>query len=165
MWVPWAVPGILLSLGLLWLTLATPLRTVLYGSLLGLVLAMVIKESPLSTQFFKAGLLQIGPELEEGARVCGASWLRTYWRMLLPLLAPTAITVGVLAFLSAIRDISTSALLYSAQSRPLSILMLEYSFSGEMERGTAIGVLVTVFVLLVTIAVRALGFRLARERA
>jgi len=43
--------------------------------------------------------------------------------------------------------------------------MLEYSFSGEMERGTAIGVLVTVFVLLVTIVVRALGFRLARERA
>lgn len=44
-------------------------------------------------------------------------------------------------------------------------LVLEYSFSGEMERGTAIGVLVTVFVLIVTLVVRALGFRLARERA
>jgi iron(III) transport system permease protein len=165
MWLPWAVPGILMSLGLLWLALSTPLRGVLYGSLLGIILAMVIKDSPLSTQFFKAGLMQIGPELEESARVCGASWLRTYWRMLLPLLAPTAITVGVLAFLSAIRDISVSVLLYSAQSRPLAILMLEYSFSGEMERGTAIGVLVTVFVLIVTLVVRALGFRLARERA
>lgn len=163
-WVPWAVPGILMSLGLLWLFLGTPLRGVLYGTLFGIILAIVIRDSPLSTQFFKAGFLQLGNELEESARVCGASWFRSYWRVLLPLLAPTAITVGLLAFLSAIRDISTTVLLYSAQSRPLAILMLEYSFAGEMERGTAIGVLVTVFVLAVTVAARALGFRLARER-
>jgi iron(III) transport system permease protein len=164
-WVPWAVPGILLSLGLLWLFLGTPLRSVLYGSVTGIVLAMVIKDSPLSTQFFKASFLQIGAELEESARVSGASWWQTYWRVLLPLLAPTAITVGLLSFLSAIRDISTPVLLYSAQSRPLSILMLEYSFSGEMERGAAIGVLITVFVMVVTLVSRAVGLRIARDRA
>jgi iron(III) transport system permease protein len=163
-WVPWAVPGILMSLGLLWLFLGTPLRTLLYGTIVGIILAMVIKDSPLSTQFFKAAYLQIGAELEESARVSGAGWLRTYWWVLLPLVAPTAITVGLLSFLSAIRDISTPVLLYSAQSRPLSILMLEYSFSGEMERGAAIGVLVTVFVLIVMLAARALGLRLARDR-
>jgi iron(III) transport system permease protein len=164
MWIPWAVPGILMSLGLLWLFLGTPLRAALYGTLFGIMVAMVIKESPFSTLFFKTGLMQIGAELEESARVGGASWFRTYWRILLPLLAPTAVTVGLLAFLSAIRDISTSVLLYSPQSRPLSILMLEYSFAGEMERGAAIGVMVTAFVLVVTIGARALGFRMARER-
>jgi iron(III) transport system permease protein len=164
LWVPWAVPGILMSLGLLWLFLGTPARVALYGTLLGIIVAIVIKESPFSTLFFKAGLLQIGSELEECARVGGASWGYTYRRILLPLLAPTAITVGLLSFLSAIRDISTTVLLYSPQSRPISILMLEYSFAGEMERGAAIGVLVTVFALVVTIGARALGFRLARER-
>jgi iron(III) transport system permease protein len=164
MWMPWAVPGILMSLGLLWLALGTPLRTVLYGSLLGMILALAIKDSPLSTQFFKISFLQIGRELEEAARVTGASWFRMYTRVLLPLLMPTVITVALLSFLSAIRDISTSVLLYSAASRPLSILMLEYSFSGEMERGTAIGVLVTVFVLVVTVGARWLGFRMSRER-
>jgi iron(III) transport system permease protein len=164
MWMPWAVPGILMSLGLLWLALGTPLRTVLYGSLLGIILAFVIKDSPLSTQFFKVAILQIGPQLEEAARVTGASWRQMYVRVLVPLLIPTAITVGLLSFLSAIRDVSTSVLLYSASSRPLSILMLEYSFSGEMERGTAIGVLVTAFVLVVTICARWLGFRVSRDR-
>jgi iron(III) transport system permease protein len=163
-WVPWAVPGILMSLGLLWLFLATDMRGVLYGTITGIILAMVIKDSPVATLFFKAGIMQIGPELEQSARVCGAGWLTSYRKVLLPLLAPTAVTVGLLAFLSSIRDIGTTALLYSAQSRPLSILMLEYSFAGEMERGTAIGVLVTLFVLLVTLGARALGFRLARER-
>jgi hypothetical protein len=82
-----------------------------------------------------------------------------------PLLAPTAVTVGLLAFLSAIRDISTTVLLYSAQSRPLSILMMEYGFAGQMERSAAIGVLVTLFVLGVTLAARVLGLRLAGGRA
>jgi iron(III) transport system permease protein len=164
LWVPWAVPGVLMSLGLLWLFLGTPLRSALYGTLLGIILAVVIKESPFSTLFFKSALLQIGTELEECARVSGAPWLRTYLRILLPLLAPTAITVGLLSFLSAIRDISTTVLLYSPTSRPLSILMLEYSFAGEMERSACIGVMVTVFALLVTIGARSLGFRLARER-
>jgi iron(III) transport system permease protein len=165
LWVPWAVPGILMSLGLLWLFLATPLRYVLYGSLMGIIVAMVIKDSPLSAQVFKSSFHQLGDELEESARVCGASWLHTYRRVLLPLIAPMAITVGILNFLSAIRDISTSVLLYSAQSRPLAILMLEYSFAGQMERSLAIGVLITVFVLAVTLIARSVGLHLARERA
>lgn len=164
MWLPWAVPGILMSLGLLWVFLGTPLRGILYGSLLGIILAIALRDSPLSTQFFKAGLLQIGQDLEDGARVSGASWFRTYWQVLLPLLMPTIIAVGLLNFLSAIRDISTPVLLYSTVSRPLSILMLEYSFTGQMERGAAIGVLITAFVLVVLIIVRAVGFRLSRER-
>ncbi len=162
-WLPWAVPGILLSLAMLWLILATPLRSVLYGSLTGIILALVIKDSPLSTQMFKAAILQIGKELEDSAQMSGASWLTMYRRVLLPLLAPTAATVGVLAFLSSIRDISTPALLYSASTRPLSILMLEYSFNHEFERAAAIGVLVSAFVLLVTLGARRLGFNVTRE--
>jgi iron(III) transport system permease protein len=163
-WAPWAVPGVLMSLALLWLFLATPLRSVLYGSVIGLAVAFVFRAAPLSTQFFKTSLLQIGPEVEEAARTCGAAWLRMYWRVVVPLLAPTAVTVGLITFLTAIYDISTPVLLYNASSRPLSILMLEYSFSGARERGAAIGVLLTAMVLLILLASRALGYRLSRER-
>jgi iron(III) transport system permease protein len=164
-WLPWAVPGILMSLAMLWLILATPLRTILYGTLVGIILALVVKDSPLSTQMFKAATLQVGKELEESAHTSGAGWFTMYRRVLLPLLAPTAATVGVLAFLSSIRDISTPALLYTASTRPISILMLEYSFNHEFERAAAIGVLVSAFVLLVTLGARRLGFTLTREEA
>jgi iron(III) transport system permease protein len=163
-WAPWAVPGVLMSLALLWLFLATPLRSVLYGSVIGLAAAFVFRAAPLSTQFFKTALLQIGPEVEEAARTCGAAWLRMYWRIVLPMLAPTAITVGLITFLSAIYDISTPVLLYNASSRPLSILMLEYSFTGARERGAAIGVVLTTAVLLILLCARSLGYRLSRER-
>jgi ABC-type Fe3+ transport system permease subunit len=81
-----------------------------------------------------------------------------------PMLAPTAVTVGLITFLSAVYDISTPVLLYSAGSRPLSILMLEYGFSGARERGAAIGVILTVAVMLILLASRSLGYRLSRER-
>ena len=163
-WAPWAVPGVLMSLALLWLFLATPLRSVLYGSVVGLAVAFVFRAAPLSTQFFKTSLMQIGPEVEEAARTCGAAWLRMYWKVVLPMLAPTAVTVGLITFLSAVYDISTPVLLYSAGSRPLSILMLEYGFSGARERGAAIGVILTVAVMLILLASRSLGYRLSRER-
>jgi iron(III) transport system permease protein len=163
-WAPWAVPGVLLSLALLWLFLLTPARTVLYGSVVGLAVAFVLRAAPLSTSLFKTSLMQIGPEVEEAARTCGAAWLRMYWRVVVPLLAPAAVTVGLITFLSAIYDISTPVLLYNAGSRPLSILMLEYSFAGARERGAAIGVLLTILVLLILLFARTFGYRLSRER-
>jgi len=163
-WAPWAVPGVLLSLALLWLFLATPLRTVLYGSVVGLAVAFVVRAAPLSTSLFKTSLLQIGAEVEEAARTCGAGWLRMYWRIVVPLLAPAAVTVGLITFLSAVYDISTPVLLYNASSRPLSILMLEYSFAGARERSAAIGVLLTAAVLVILLFARRLGYRLSRER-
>jgi iron(III) transport system permease protein len=163
-WAPWAVPGVLMSLALLWLFLATPMRSVLYGSVIGLAVAFVFRSAPLSTSFFKTSLMQIGPEVEEAARTCGAGWLRMYWKVVLPMLAPTAVTVGLITFLSALYDISTPVLLYNASSRPLSILMLEYSFSGARERGAAIGVLLTGAVLLILLAARRFGYNLSRER-
>jgi iron(III) transport system permease protein len=54
-------------------------------------------------------------------------------------------------------------LLYNTQSRPLAILLLEYTFTNERERGAAIGVLLAAFVLVVTLVARRVGLRLSRE--
>jgi iron(III) transport system permease protein len=167
-WLPWVIPGILMSLGLLWIFLATPLRSILYGTVWGIALALTIHDSPVSTQAFKSGFLQLGPDLEEAARVSGASWRYTYRRILLPLVAPIAATVGMLNFGSALTSISTPVLLYSAESRPLSILLLEYSFTGEIERAAALGLLITCIICFMMLLGRAFGLRLtgpSREEA
>ena len=156
-WLPWVIPGILLGLGLLWIFLSTPLSTVLYGTILGIALALTIQDSPVSTQAFKSGFLQLGQDLEESARVTGASWFYTYRRILLPLVAPVAFTVGMLNFGSAMTTISIPVLLYSAQSRPLSILLLEYSFTGELERAAALGLLITIIICTMIVLGRRFG--------
>jgi iron(III) transport system permease protein len=160
-WIPHVLPGILLSLSVLWLFLATPLRFFLYGTVWGIAFALILADSPVTTQAFKAGLMQLGGDLEESARVSGASWLYTYRRILLPLLAPMAAAVGLMNFGSALTSISTPVLLYSHDSRPLAILLLEYSFTGELERAAALGLLITLIIGAMMLIGRKFGLKLS----
>jgi len=160
-WIPHVLPGILLGLSVLWLFLATPLRFIFYGTVWGIALALILADSPVATQAFKAGFLQLGADLEEAARVSGASWWSTYRRILLPLLAPIATAVGLMNFGSALTSISTPVLLYSHQSRPLAILLLEYSFTGELERAAALGLLITAIIGSLMIIGRKFGLHLS----
>jgi iron(III) transport system permease protein len=160
-WLPHVVPGILLSLGILWLFLATPLRFWLYGTVWGIALALIIGDSPVTTQAFRAGFLQLGADLEEAARVSGATWGSAYRKILLPLLAPMAGAVGLMNFGSALTSISTPVLLYSHPSRPLSLLLLEYSVTGELERGAALGLLLTALICVMMLVGRKVGLQLS----
>jgi iron(III) transport system permease protein len=160
-WLPHILPGILLGLGILWLFLATPLRFLFYGTVWGIALALMVSDSPVTTQAFRAGYLQLGADLEEAARVTGASWWYTYRKILLPLLAPIAGGVGLMNFGGALTSISTPVLLYSHQSRPLAILLLEYSVTGELERGAALGLLITAMICTMMLIGRRLGLQLS----
>ena len=160
-WLPHILPGILLGLGILWLFLATPLRFLFYGTVWGIALALILSDSPVTTQAFRAGFLQLGTDLEEAARVTGASWWYTYRKILLPLLAPIAGAVGLMNFGGALTSISTPVLLYSHQSRPLAILLLEYSVTGELERGAALGLLITAIICVMMLLGRRLGLQLS----
>jgi iron(III) transport system permease protein len=163
-WLPWVIPGILMSLGILWVFLATPLNTILYGTVFGIAVALTIQDSPVATQAFKSAFMQLGPDLEEAARVAGGSWRYTYIRILLPLVAPVALTIGMLNFGSALTSVSTPVLLYSAQSRPLSILLLEYSFTGELERSAALGLFITVIICAMILLGKRFGLlKISRE--
>ncbi|WP_328914502.1 MULTISPECIES: ABC transporter permease [unclassified Streptomyces] len=154
-WLPAAVPGMLLGLGLLWVYLGTPLRTVLYGNLFGLVIALVISHMATGTQQLKAAILQISPDLDRAARICGASPLRAYVHILFPLLGPSVAAAGILTFNAAVSDVSTVVLLSSNNSRPLSLLLLEYSTSGALEQASVLGVLMSVITVGVALLARA----------
>jgi iron(III) transport system permease protein len=156
-WLPVAVPGLLLGLGLLWLYLGTPLRTVLYGSLLGLMIAIVISHMATGVQQMKSAQLQVSNDLEMAARLSGANGLRASLHVLLPLLAPSIVAVAILTFDSAIREISTVVLLSSGNSRPMAILLLEYSTGGELEAAAALGVIISLITVVVAVIGRRVG--------
>jgi len=156
-WLPWAIPGILMGLALLWTVFRTPFLLPLYGTIYLLILALVIKSMPLGVQLTKSVLLQLGDELEEASRIAGGSWVLTYRRVVLPLLGPTLVTVGVVCFMSAARDISTIVLLGSSQSRTLSLLALDFAYGGQLERGTVVAVLTVAMIVVAAFIARLFG--------
>jgi iron(III) transport system permease protein len=157
-WLPFCVPGILLSLGLLTMFL-TPVFRPLYGSLLTLVLAGVIAGLPLAAQVLKSSLLQFGAELEEASWLTGASWLATYRRIVLPLLAPTLLVVALIAFIGAARNIAQVALLSNANNRPLSMLQLDYMAQGKFELASVVACLILFLTVGLALLARVFGYR------
>jgi iron(III) transport system permease protein len=156
-WVPWSIPGVLLSLALLWTLFETRVLLPFYGTVYLLVLAMVIKSLPVGVQLTKSVLLQLGSELEEASRICGASWFQTYRKVVVPLLMPSLITIALLTFLSAARDISTVILLSTGDSRTLAVLALDYASAAEFEKGSVAAVLMVVMVVVAALGARTLG--------
>jgi iron(III) transport system permease protein len=156
-WLPWSIPGILLGVALLWTFLQTRIFLPIYGTIYLLMIAMVIKSMPFGTQMIKSVLLQLGQDLEEASRVCGGTWIDTFRRVVLPLAMPALITVGLVGFISAARDISTVVLLGSGQSRTLSLLMLDFAAGAEFEKATVVAVIIVGLVVGAALCARALG--------
>jgi iron(III) transport system permease protein len=156
-WLPWSIPGILLGVALLWTFLQTKIFLPLYGTIYLLMVAMVIKSMPFGTQMIKSVLLQLGNDLEEASKVCGGTWLDTFRRVIFPLTMPALITVGLVGFISAARDISTVVLLGSGRSRTLSLLMLDFAAGAEFEKATVVAVMVVGLVVVAALIARGLG--------
>jgi iron(III) transport system permease protein len=73
------------------------------------------------------------------------------------------VSIFVLVFMSSIRDISTPILLATPATTPLSVLMLERSVAGEIEKAAVIGVILSVVAIITAMVMRLLGFRIAAE--
>jgi iron(III) transport system permease protein len=156
-WLPWSVPGILLGVALLWTFLQTKIFLPIYGTIYILMIAMLIKSMPFGTQMIKSVLIQLGGDLEEASKVCGATWFDTFRRVILPLIMPALITVGLVGFISAARDISTVVLLGSGRSRTLSLLMLDFAAGAEFEKATVVAVIIVGLVVVAALLARAVG--------
>jgi iron(III) transport system permease protein len=156
-WLPWSIPGILLGVALLWTFLQTRIFLPIYGTVYLLMIAMVIKSMPFGTQMIKGVLIQLGTDLDEASRVCGGTWLDTFRRITLPLAMPALITVGLVGFISAARDISTVVLLGSGKSRTLSLLMLDFAAGAEFEKATVVAVIIVALVVGAALIARLLG--------
>jgi iron(III) transport system permease protein len=156
-WLPWSIPGILLGVALLWTFLQTRIFLPIYGTIYLLMIAMVIKSMPFGTQMIKSVLIQLGSDLEEASKVCGGTWFHTFKRVILPLTMPALITVGLVGFISAARDISTVVLLGSGKSRTLSLLMLDFAAGAEFEKATVVAVIIVAMVVGAALIARGLG--------
>jgi iron(III) transport system permease protein len=118
--LPLGIPGIILGLGMLILLIRTPL----YATLWIILLAYVARFFPFSMRGISAMLLAIGPELEESARISGASWLQTMTAVLLPLIKPALVAAWLMLFVVFIRELGATILLYAQGTETISVAMI-----------------------------------------
>jgi iron(III) transport system permease protein len=146
-WFPTTLPGIILGLGLLWMFLTVPFFKPLYGTLFVLIVAVLINSVTTGVQLIKSNMVQIGYELEEASFIAGGTWLYTFRRIVLPILGPVLISVALLTFNSAARNIANIVMIVTGENRPLSLLQIDYMADGQYEPAAIVGFIIVLLTL------------------
>ena len=160
-WLSGAIPGILSGLGLLLMFLWVPGLNWLYGTIWALIIVVVIQGHTSGVNLMKANIVQVGFDLEDAARISGAGWLRTYFTIWLPLLAPYLVLIGLLNFNTAAGTTASVVLLASRETNTLSLLILEWLLPGTARREEAavVQIILGAITIVTLIAARRLGSR------
>ncbi|MEY9852315.1 raffinose/stachyose/melibiose transport system permease protein [Leifsonia sp. EB41] len=89
----------------------------LLDSYVGIVLAYTATIMPFAVFFFAGFLRTVPPELEEAAAVDGAGLLRTYWKIVFPLLRPATATLAIFVILQVWNDLILPLVLLSSDDK------------------------------------------------
>jgi iron(III) transport system permease protein len=157
--LPWVVPGTVFAIALAtafsvrepWLG-----RVILVGTPWLLPLAYLVRNLPITSRAILAGFRGLDPTLDEAAASLGAGRWRTLREVTLPLLRPALSAGAALAFVTALGDFVTSIVLYTYDTRPLSLEILASLRQGDVGVAAAYGVLLMIL--------SALAFAAGRDR-
>lgn len=156
--VPIAMPGIVLGVSLIWVYLTLPIP--IYGTIWVLLLAYITKFMPYGIRAASASMIQINKELEEASLTAGGTWFQTFRKVILPLLMPGFIAGWIYISIIALRELSTSILLYSYNSTVLSIMAFDLWEGGQYTYVCALGVLMVMLLVAMAYTARRLGARI-----
>lgn len=142
--LPQAIPGTVLAVG--WLIVAP--RLGLFNSPWLILLAYVMAFLALVVQATVAPLRGIPAAWEESARVSGATRGRAALDIAARIALPAAATGGAMVFLTAVRELTISALLRGPGTQTLGVAIFDLQQAGNYNASSALSLLVTVVGLL-----------------
>ena len=151
--IPWAFPGTAMALGLLWAYVDFPIPV--YATVWIILIAYVTRFLPYGLRAVTSTIIQVHKELEEASIVCGAGFLTTFRRVLIPMMRPGVMAGWIILVTIFMREFSATLFLYSPGAEPLGPLLYFLYLDGMRGRVAAIGLVISLIsVILIAIAQR-----------
>jgi iron(III) transport system permease protein len=145
--LPYSIPGIVLAVGVI-LTWSGAFYVNLYNTVWIILVAYIARYMAFSMKSASASLEQVHSSLEEASRTCGASHLESLLDVTLPLIRPGMIAGFFLIFLPAMRELTTSLLLYGPFTRTMGVAIYSINEEGYTVQACALaGVAIIIIVL------------------
>jgi iron(III) transport system permease protein len=102
-------------------------------------------------------IVQLHDDLPQASLVCGASFMTTFRRILLPLLRPGFIAGWIILATIFLREFSTSIFLYSPGSEPLGPLLYHFYVDGNLGPMCSLALIVSVVCITLILIARRIG--------
>ncbi|MFH1950676.1 MAG: iron ABC transporter permease [Pseudomonadota bacterium] len=145
--IPVGIPHIMMGLALTYVYLTFDFIPI-YGTIWIIVVALSTHYISFGTRTMNGALFQIHRELEEASEVSGATWLRTFVRITLPLIAPAIISVWIWVAGHSMRELSAALMLASGKNTVISTLLWGFWEGGELPATAAVGVVLIMFLIV-----------------
>lgn len=145
---PRAIPGIVAGIGYMWVTLLVPPLSVLHGTLWILCLAFTARNLPTAYGAIAPAMIQIAPELDQGARTCGADWWTACRKIVLPVARPALLSAYLLMFLAFFKEYASAVFLFAPGSEIIGTVMLHLWANGDFGPVAALSAIQIVVALL-----------------
>ncbi|HKX49899.1 MAG TPA: ABC transporter permease subunit, partial [Candidatus Binatia bacterium] len=153
--IPWAFPGTALAIGLLWTYVYIPLP--IYGTLWILMIAYITRFLPYGLRTMTSTIVQLHDDLPQASMACGASFMTTFRRILLPLLRPGFLAGWIILATIFLREFSASVFLYSPGSEPLGPLLYHFYVDGNLGPMCSLALIISMVCVTLIMIARKIG--------
>jgi iron(III) transport system permease protein len=127
--VPYVVPGVVMAIGFLLTFNQPPIDLVGTGAII--ILILFIRRLPYGVRATSAVLRQIKPSIEEAAVSLGASPAKAFLKVTVPLMMPGIVAGAMMSFITAINELSSTLLLYTAPTTTMPVRVYSAVLDGE----------------------------------
>ncbi len=117
-----------------------------------MILSYVIRRLPYTVRSSSAILQQISPSIEEASISLGASNMKTFFKVTVPMMLPGVISGAILSWIMIITELSTSIILYTTKTKTMTLEIYSQIIRGNDGIAAAISSILT-FSTIIALAV------------
>lgn len=152
-YIPWLVPAILIALGYI-MAYDRPHPLLLGNSVIGelwiLPIAYMVVVLPTTIRYLKSAYFNVDHSLEDASQNLGASQVRTFFKIVLPAVLPTALALFALNFNANLAEYNISAFLYPPGQETLGIVIRTNSSPTATIDAKAINMVYSVILMIIS---------------
>ena len=116
---PYIIPGSVLGISFLYAFNGPPF--LLGGTAIIIIISLSIRRMPYTIRSSTAIIGQISPSIEEASISLGASQLKTFLQVTIPMMLPGVLAGAIMSWITLISELSSSVILYSSRTMTLTV--------------------------------------------
>ncbi len=143
---PYIIPGSVLGISFLFAFNHPPL--LLSGTALIMIIAFAIRRMPYTVRSSTAIIGQISPSVEEAAISLGASEMKSFTKVTVPMMMPGVLAGAIMSWVTVISELSSSIILYTNSTQTLTISIYTEVIRGNYGNASAYSTILTLTSIL-----------------
>ncbi|MPN03642.1 putative 2-aminoethylphosphonate transport system permease protein PhnV [bioreactor metagenome] len=138
---PYIIPGSVLGISFLFGFNKKPL--LLSGTAAIMIIAFAIRRMPYTIRSSTAIIGQISPSVEEAAISLGASEIKSFTKITVPMMLPGVLAGAIMSWITVISELSSSIILYTTKTKTLTVSIYTEVIRGNYGNASAYSTVLT----------------------